>query len=215
MNFIRNILLTLTFFVAFNANSGLIDQSNVSQYKVNIKKLEIYNSTTSSWITLSETNTGYVDIASVDAGAQVASMVNKDVVLTFGTYTKVRATVDDEFKVKACGASSASCMNGSWTNGTVAAATDIGTTTPSEMTYLIDFANDLSSSDMTANGATAISGGVQIVYTLPTAFVMDAATTGMTANILFDVDDIFNFTDNGNNTGYITINFPKVTMTLQ
>ncbi len=215
MKTIKNILVLTSFFIALISNASLIDESNVSKYEVNIKKIELWNNTTSSWIILSETNTGGVDIAASNAGAQVASMINADVVLTFGTYTKVRATVDDEFKVKACATSGASCMTGLWSSGTVAASTAVGTTTPQEMTYLIDFANDLSGSEMNSNSATAITGGVQIEYTLPTAFVMDATTVSMAADIAFDVDNIFEFTDNGNNTGYITINFPKVTMTLQ
>lgn len=215
MKAMKNILALTSFLIALISNAALIDESNVSQYKVNIKKIELWNNTTSSWITLSETNTGYVDIAASNAGSQVASMIDAGVVLTFGTYTKVRATVDDEFKVKACATSNASCLNGSWTSGTVAASTTVGTTTASEMTYLIDFASDVTSSEMSSNGATAITGGVQIIYTLPTAFVMNAATTSMTADIAFDVDNIFDFIDNGNSTGYIQINFPKVSMTLQ
>lgn len=218
MKTIKNILVLTSFFIALISNAALIDESNVSKYEVNIKKIELWNNTTSSWIILSETSTGSVDIAASNAGAQVASMINADVVLTFGTYTKVRATVDDEFKVKACAASGSSCMTGSWsTSGTVAASTAVGTTTPQEMTYLIDFASDVSSSEMSSNNATAITGGVQIEYTLPTAFVMDAATKSMAADIAFDVDNIFDFTDNenGTDTGYIRINFPKVTMTLQ
>lgn len=215
MKNIKYLIAGLALLFGMHSIAVLIDESNVSQYKVNIKKMELWNNTTSTWHTLSETNTGYVDIAAVDAGAQVSSMIDAGVVLTYGTYTKARATVDDEFKVKACGASGASCMTGSWASGTVAAATAAGTSTPAEMTYLIDFANDVPSSEMTDNDATAVSGGVRMEYTFATPFVMSATTTGMAIDIAFDVDNIFDFTDNGNSTGYITINFPKVTISIQ
>ena len=212
MRSMKHIIAAFALLFGLNSVAALIDESNVSQYKVNIKKMELWNNTTSTWHTLSETNTGYVDIAAVDAGAQVASMIDAGVILTYGTYTKARATVDDEFKVKACGTSGANCMNGSWASGTVAAATTSGLSTPTEMTYLIDFSSDVPSSEMTSNNATAISGGVQMEYTFATPFVMDASTATMDIDVAFDVDNIFNF-DTSNN--YITINFPKVTITIQ
>jgi len=215
MKSIKNIITVFVMLFAAQSLAAYVNKANISQYTVNIKKIETFNNTTSTWITLSETSSGNVDIASVAAGDQVASMIKAGITLPYGIYTKARATVDDEFKVKACAASGASCMNGAWTSGTTAASTSIATTSATEMTFLINFSTDLSANDLSVNNATAISGGVQIEYTFAAPFVMDATTTSMSTDIAFDLENVFQFTDNGNNTGYINIDFPKVNITVQ
>ena len=89
---------------------------NISEYWVVLKKLEIYNSTTKKWITVSE-GSADVNIADPAFGpnSDIASMAAKDAAITFGTYTKVRATVANTFEAKACvddGSGIVACTNG-------------------------------------------------------------------------------------------------------
>ena len=53
-----------------------VGESLVSRYDVTFKKLEIFNSTTSSWVIISDTTTT-VDIASASAGDDIAAMALK------------------------------------------------------------------------------------------------------------------------------------------
>ena len=192
-------------------SAGNVSNSWVTTYNTTIKKLEIWNSTTSQWLVLSETSKT-VNIASVSAGAEIGSMVDAGLSLPYGTYTKARVTVDDEFTVAACGSSGANCLTGAAASGTIAAATNAGTVTATSFNFLIDFSTDVTSANLSANNATAISGGVEIQYTFTAPFELDATTTSLSIDIAFDLNNVFYF-DSGSN--YINIDFPKVTITVQ
>jgi hypothetical protein len=115
--------------------------------------------------------------------------------------------------MKACGSSGDDCTDGNTASGgghTVPVALD-SNATATAATATIDFSQAGMASDLAANDATAISGGVEMIYTLPTPLIVNASTSSMSANIDFDVDNIFTF-DDTNNT--MSPGFPGVTITL-
>jgi hypothetical protein len=195
MKFIKNILIAfIAFFAIINISfAGNIAHANVTQYSMTINKIEIYNSTTAKWITIASTPKT-VNIASASAGAAIGSMTNSDVTLTFGTYTKTRATVSDTFTIKAC-----SDLGGSRCT----------TATNQGATALVANSATAVAGSVTVNGGVAIQKEVD----LSTPFEMSAATTTMSSTVSFNLDNIFTYeSDSG---GYIYPGEPVVTVTMQ
>ncbi len=201
MKFIKNLLIVVvTFFTIVNtALAGNIAHANVSKYEMTINKIEIYNSTTDEWITISST-AKTIDIAPADAGATIGSMVNDDVTLSFGSYTKVRATVSDTFIIKACSDS----------GGSTCTTADIQS--GSSNSALVSTATSAASAEgsVTVNGGTAVTKTV----TLTTPFEMTVATTSMSSSVSFNLDNVFTYTATGGG-GYISPGEPVVTISLQ
>lgn len=213
---------------------GDIGQANVKQYSVNIKKLEMYNSTTSTWIVLSD-NAATVDIASGSAGADIASMISGDIPLTFGTYTQVRATIGNTFIVSAC--TSNACTNGSFdytgaitvTDGqyndgthTVAIAlTGVNLSAATPITVVVDFTD---SAVTLPSGATASATEVVVPYTMSSPLILDESSTAPSISVKFDVDNVLKAgslppgsnldADGGGDDGYIIVDFPTVNITV-
>jgi len=197
MRFFKNTLIAfIAFFGIVNISfAGNIAHGDVTQYSMTINKIEIYNSTTAEWITIASTPKT-VDIASASAGAAIGSMTNSDVTLTFGTYTKTRATVSDTFTIKACsGNGGSTCTTATRVPGNDAA--------------------------LVATSATAIAGSVVVnsgvdltaTITLTAPFEMTAATTGMSSTVSFNLDDVFTYVDD--DTDYIYPGQPSVAITMQ
>jgi hypothetical protein len=198
MKFIKNTLIAFIAFIAIvnisfaGHNGGNIAHANVSQYSLTINKIEIYNSTTDEWITIANTPKT-VNIASASAGEAIGSMTNSDVTLTFGSYTKTRATVSDTFTIKAC--------------------SDLGGSTCTTAT-------NASAGSLVATSATAVAGSVTVnsgvdiqkTVVLTAPFEMNAATASMSATISFDLDNVFTY--NAANE-YITAGEPAVTVSMQ
>lgn len=195
MKFIKNTLIAfIAFFAIVNISfAGNISHANVSQYSVTMNKIEIYNSTTAEWITIASTPK-VVDIASADAGAAIGSMTNSGVTLTFGSYTKVRATVSDTFTIAACSDSGGS---------TCTAATNAS-------------AGSLVATSATAvAGSVTVNGGIDIVSSeiiLATPFEMSAATTSMSSTVSFNLNNIFTYSAAEDR---IYAGEPVVTVTMQ
>ena len=196
MKFIKNTLIAfIAFFAIVNISfAGNISHANVSQYSVTINKIEIYNSTTAKWITIASTPK-VVDIASADAGAAIGSMTNSGVTLTFGSYTKVRATVSDTFTIAACSDSGGSTCTTATNQGAQAL---------------------VANADTAVAGSVTVNSGVDIVSSeiiLATPFEMSAATTTMSSTISFNLDNVFSYGADGN--GWISTGEPIVTVTMQ
>jgi hypothetical protein len=197
MKFIKNTLIAfIAFFAIVNISFAVpnIAHANVTQYSMTINKIEIYNSTTAKWITIASTPKT-VDIASASAGAAIGSMTNSDVTLTFGSYTKVRATVSDTFTIAACSDSGGSTCT---------------TATNASVSSLV------ATSATAVAGSVTVNGGVDITsaeITLATPFEMSAATTSMSSTVSFNLDNVFTYSaDNG---GYIYPGEPSVSITMQ
>ena len=196
MKFIKNTLIAfIAFFAIVNISfAGNIAHANVTQYSMTINKIEIYNSTTAEWITIASTPKT-VDIASASAGAAIGSMTNSDVTLTFGSYTKVRATVSDTFTIAACSDSGGSTCT---------------TATNASVDSLV------ATSATAVAGSVTVNGGVDITsdeITLATPFEMSATTTSMSSTVSFNLDNVFTYSaDNG---GYIYPGEPSVSITMQ
>ena len=196
MKFIKNTLIAfIAFFAIVNISfAGNIAHANVTQYSMTINKIEIYNSTTAEWITIASTPKT-VDIASASAGAAIGSMTNSDVTLTFGSYTKVRATVSDTFTIAACSDSGGSTCT---------------TATNASVSSLV------ATSATAVAGSVTVNGGVDITsseITLATPFEMSATTTSMSSTVSFNLDNVFTYL--AGNGGYIFPGEPSVSITMQ
>ena len=195
MKFIKNTLIAfIAFFAIVNISfAGNIAHANVTQYSMTINKIEIYNSTTAEWITIASTPKT-VDIASKSAGTAIGSMTNSDVTLTFGTYTKTRATVSDTFTIKACSDLGGSRCTTATNQGATALVADSATAVA---------------------GSVTVNGGVAILkeVNLTVPFEMNAATASMASTVSFDLNNVFTYiADSG---GYIYPGEPSVTVTMQ
>ena len=224
---IKNILFTVVATLSSISIAATIDldgAGTIEEYSTTINKLEFYNDTTSEWVMLSDT-AKTVNIASVTAGNAVGSMIKKGLTLKFGTYTKLKATVSGTFTLDACYDTSSTCTTGSKLS-TIAghAGNDHASIASNSVAnraatiVLVDFSNcgGCLSGAPSGESRAAVSGGVAITYTLPTAFVMNAATTSMTADIKFNIDDKLTYVaDDDDGHKYITPAFPLVNLTVQ
>lgn len=210
--------------LAINAFAGNIPSDKVGEYTITIKKLEIYNSTTGKWIVLANTPAN-VDIASAQAGQAVGTMISQDAAMTYGTYTKARATLGNTFTIKACTATP-SCTNGNTVSGHPDEAA-LGLTTITTLnnaqptTITVDFTDPAIQSDLKANNAQAVGSDLQIEMTLPSPLTITQKSTSPNIDLSFDVNNIFTFqtlgTDvdgDGNNDDYILIDFPDLNIGL-
>jgi len=228
----KNVLKIVSLIFCLNAllfAAGNVGKEGVAQYKVTIKKLEMYNSTTSTWIVLSDT-ASTVDVASVNAGQSIASMVARDAAFTYGTYTKARATIGNNFTIQVCTTiPNASCTNntingggivngqlvaGGHTLATAMTGTTAANATPIDM--IIDF-----SAIALPSGATLSGSDVVAEYNLDIAFTVNASSGSPSVSVDFNVDNIFtavtigaNADLNGGNDNRIEIDFPTVDISI-
>jgi hypothetical protein len=209
--------------LAINAFAGNIPSDKVGEYTITIKKLEIYNSTTGKWIVLANTPAN-VDIASAQAGQTVGAMISQDAAMTYGTYTKARATLGNTFTIKACTATP-SCTNGNTVSGHPEAALGLTTITTlnnaQPTTITVDFTDPAIQSTLKANNAQAVGSDVQIEMTLPSPITITQKSTSPNIDLSFDVNNVFtsqtlgNDVDNdGNDDDSIIIDFPEVNIAL-
>lgn len=98
----RIVFLSLIFFVLhINYSYGATATATPDEYIVTINKVELYNSTTSSWETVAEGDLTF-DMASVNAG-QVAGTYASGAAIPEGAYTQERTTVSRTFYLTASG----------------------------------------------------------------------------------------------------------------
>jgi len=98
----RILFLTLLFFISYiNYSFGATATATPTEYIVTINKVELYNSTTSTWETVAEGDLTF-DIAGVGAGA-VAGNYASGAAIPEGVYTQERTTVSRTFYITASG----------------------------------------------------------------------------------------------------------------
>jgi len=216
-------LIALTFLLfailPFNlAEAGNIPASQVAKYEVTVKKVEIFNSTTNSWFTLTSTPKTF-DIASVSAGAAVGDMIS-GVIPPAGTYTQVRITVGSEFKIKACNSTGNQCTSGQLPPGganttphTLAAANAGSMAAASEVTVDIDF-SDSGTIGISACPATPqcyADGGDTLVVTENFGpFTVGPGSTPKSISISFNLDNVFDYMNPGGAAHIINPGKPNV-----
>jgi len=98
----RVLFLTLVFFVSYiNYSQADTAPATPTEYIVTIHKVELYNSTTGSWVTVGEGDLTF-DIASANAGGVVGSYAS-GAKIPEGVYTRERTTVSMTFYITASG----------------------------------------------------------------------------------------------------------------
>lgn len=161
-------------------------------YNVTVNKVEVYNSTTGQWVTVTSTPTTFNIASATAANAAVGDMIS-GVVLPNGTYTRLKWEVSSTFGIKACETGSGGCTNGvqqalnSHAFSAVAAGTYATATTT---TNIIDFT---AAGACPANTATvtytctaaSLSGNTDIAD-----FVISAGSSAKTVSISFDLNNV-------------------------
>lgn len=71
-----------------------------ASYIITVKKIELYNSDTSSWVTVKEGSMTF-DIASVISGQDVGEFVSGMTSFPSGTYTQMRCVISRDIQIKA------------------------------------------------------------------------------------------------------------------
>lgn len=188
---------------------------SITKYNVTINKLEVFNSETGTYVTLSDTPTA-VNIASGTAGADIAAMV-ANATIPYGTYTKTRATIANTFTINAC-YSATQCTGGTrptigdtFVNNAMAVATTAAAGR-ADTAVTIDFTNTtyVSAAILSANGATALTDGVQIIYDHPTPLIVNQNTTAFNVDVKFNLGGgVFRYNVA---TTSIYVDFPTVTI---
>jgi hypothetical protein len=210
-------------FLAINAFAGNIPSNNVAEYKITIKKLEVYNSTIGKWIVLADIPTN-VDIASANVGQEVGAMISKDAAMMYGTYTKARVTIGNIFTIKACTATP-SCTNGNTVSGHPEAALGLTTITTlnnaQSTTITVDFTDSTLQSNLAAHNAKAVGSDLQIVMNFSSPITITQKSSSPNINLSFNLNNVFtsqtlgNDVDNdGNDDDSIIIDFPEVNIAL-
>ena len=213
MKAIKTIIYTL---LLITANAAVatdypIPHTQIDKFTVTYTKNELYNSTTGKWLTLNET-TQVINIANATP-SEVAGLISTNVTLTYGTYTKFKSTVNNQFTLRACGLVSSACTDGTASSmGVHRAAAPLLNTTASDYTIVVNFDNYPVL--LAANGAVSINDGaaMEITYTLTSPFVMNAETTSLSINSSWNMHNVFEYDDVKPD---ISINFMPTSITVQ
>jgi hypothetical protein len=230
MKKILNIFTILTLFNISLLAAGNISQSYVKQYIVNFKKIELYNSTSNKWIQVSKPGQSPIDIAGVNPNQSIGAMMAANAALTFGTYTKSRATIGNTFTIQACNSTNNACTDNtktgnaggvSWNNGAISitgghtaaiAWSTIAAAAASPVATTINFSNVTLPTGASLNGSD-----VMIEHTLTAPFIINKSSKSPNINVTFDVNNVLksttlsaNLDGNGNNEDWILLDFPIV-----
>jgi hypothetical protein len=216
MKAIKTIIYTL---LLITANAAVatnypIPHTQIDKFTVTYTKNELYNSTTGKWLTLNDT-THVINIANASP-SEVASLISTNVILTYGTYTKFKSTIDNEVTLKACGLEDSACTDGNVSASAKyshsLAAAPLANTTTSDFTFIFDFDNY--PSILAANGAVSINDGaaMEVTYTLTSPFIMNAETTSMSIDSVWDLNNVFTYNDFSSS---ISVDFMPTSITVQ
>lgn len=190
------ILLILVFLMVVISEVWAVETSlpyNTSMvYNVTVNKVEVYNSTTGQWVTVTSTPTTFNIASATAANAAIGNMIS-GVTLPNGTYTRLKWEVSSTFGIKACETGTGVCTNGTQqalsTNffSSVAALTYA---TASTTTNIIDFTAAGACPTNTATitytcAAASLAGDVAI-----TSFVIGAGSSAKTVNVIFDINNV-------------------------
>ena len=169
-------------------------------YNVTVNKIEVYNSTTGQWVTVTSTPTTFNIASATAVNAAVGNMVS-GVTLPNGTYTRFKWEVSSTFGIKAGETGSGVCTNGTqqaWSTHTFSAVAALTYATASTTTNIIDFtvagacSTDTSTVTYTCTAAS-MAGDVAI-----TSFVIGSGSSAKTANITFDLNNVMKHYSAGN-----------------
>jgi len=190
-------------------------------YNVTVNKIEVYNSTTLQWVTVTSTATTFNIASATAASAAVGNMIS-GVTLPNGTYTRLKWEVSSTFGIKACETGAGRCTNGTGAalaTHTFSAVGALTYATASTTTNIIDFtaagacpADNLPTIDYTC-AATSLAGDAAI-----TSFVIGAGSSAKTVNVIFDINNVMkHYTVNhfGVSPEMIQPGEPSVSMTFE
>jgi len=213
----RNIVLVIIFiFLFFGISSAVevgINYDARMVYNVTVKKVEVYNSTTGQWVTVTDTPTTFNIASATSANTAVGNMVS-GVTVPNGTYTKVRVTVSNQFGIKACDNSGSNCTDGTQTiaTHTLATANAGSYATASTVTTVIDFSSVPGIS--TCPAIPLCYSGSDLVVTDDISFTVGAGSAPKTISVSFDVDGVLKY-EAGPPTEYISPGTPGVDVDIE
>lgn len=186
------------------------------EYTITIKKIEMFNSTTNLWVTITGSSTSF-DIASVNAGATAGNMVS-GANLPNGSYTRIRVTVSNQFRIKAFVSISGQgkCTSGTGVIGTNTFAGVVNCASiasASAVTATIDF-----SSNPLPAGNEVVGTDLRTTSEIP-SFVIGLGSVPKTADISFDLNNVFKHYTAGHfspgSAEVITPGQPNVTQSME
>ena len=210
------------------AADNAIPASGVSEYSVRIKRVELCNSTVSSCFLLFDGDSGFIDIASQSAGTDVANLTAGKVPDP-GTYTIIRTTVSNNFRIKAQFTSGGTTFftNAATNFGGLSVHTVANTNTSgaNAVVTIIEFGptglNLTLYTSQTANGSYRNAAGDLIHIMNPsTSITVTKRPDGTTASnvtdviISFDVNNILVFNDDDVAARFFRPGAPGVTVTI-
>lgn len=193
--------------VGINYNANMV-------YNVTVEEVEVYNSTTGQWITVTNTPTTFNIASATSANTAIGNMVS-NVVLPNGTYTQGRITVSNQFGIKACDNGGTNCTDNtqSLSGHTLATANAGSYAAASTVTTVINF----STVGYPACPATPIcyaAGGAELVLTGNISFVVGPGSVPKIMSVSFDVDGVLKY-EAGPPAEYISPGLPGVTVTIE
>lgn len=195
-------------------NTGMV-------YNATVKKVEVYNSTTGQWVTVTSTPTTF-NIASATAANTVVGNMVSGVTLPNGTYTRLKWEVSSTFGIKACETVSGVCTNGTQqalSTNTFSAVAALTYATASTTTTIVDFTVADSCPPNTATVTYTCAAGSLAGDAAITSFVVGAGSSPPTGNIIIDVNNVMkHYTANHFGLGtpaIITPGNPSISLTFE
>ena len=190
-------------------------------YNVTVNKIEVYNSTTGQWVTVTSTPTTFNIASATAVNAAVGNMVS-GVTLPNGTYTRFKWEVSSTFGIKACETGSGVCTNGTqqaWSTHTFSAVAALTYATASTTTNIIDFTAAGACPANTATVTYTCAAASLAGDTAITSFVIGAGSSAKTVNVIFDLNNVMkHYTANhfgGGSAEMIQPGEPSVSITFE
>jgi hypothetical protein len=190
--------------VGINYNPSMV-------YNVTVEEVEVYNSTTGQWVTVTDTPSTFNIASATSVNAAIGNMVS-NVTLPNGTYTQVRITVSNRFGIKACDNGGTNCTDSTQMIGTnILATTNAGSyADASIVTTVIDFS--LTTVPPCPATPACYSTTGELVLTGDISFVIGPGSAPKTMSVSFDVDGVLKYEAA---VPYITPGMPNVTITIE
>lgn len=170
--------------------NAAVPAASITEYRIPMQKVELYNSTKDEWIVLCNTNYTLTLKGSDATNTAIGNMPTVDnLQLTFGTYTQMRVTVGNVFYVHAC-EDGGQCTDGVAAN--LAAATGAG---PGSLTQItMDFTNGTvdgvltaaQTGTMTYPAAGRTTTSLEILYQI-TSFTLDESSSPKSFSVNFNL----------------------------
>ena len=187
--------------ISYGGAGDLLDTGTPTIYKVAIAKFELSTDGGSTYTTIFESTSDYIDIASV-SGGQKAGNFTSGLSVPDGTYTHVRVTPSITFKMKGSAVDTNTYYT---TTGTTDVGGNIGST-------------GLTTADDLAEGTMIINDGTIIATTnaLSPNITVKNGVANHTVRVSFDVSDTLKLYDSDGVGGRAFFpSVPSVTITVQ